>query len=54
MDKPYADELPTIRANVDQLLQELKQIARHSTPTNLPQQSGSSSEETNSRDAKDQ
>jgi hypothetical protein len=45
MEQPHPDELPTIRANVGQLLQELKQLATFARPTEQRLQTGSSSEE---------
>ena len=44
MEQPHPDELPTIRANVDQLLQDLKQLATFARPTEQRLQTSSSSE----------
>ena len=44
MEQPHPDELPTIRANVGQLLQDLKQLATFARPTEQRLQTGSSSE----------
>ena len=46
MEQPHPDELPTIRANVDQLLQDLKQLATFTRPTEQRPQAGLSSEKT--------
>jgi hypothetical protein len=44
MEQPHPDESPTIRANVDQLLEDLKQLAKFARPTEQRQQAGLSSE----------
>jgi len=42
MEQPHRSETPSIRANVDQLLQELQQLVKSATPTD-PQQACSKS-----------
>ena len=44
MEQPQPGELPPIRANVDQLLQDLNQLAEFARPNEQRQQSGSSSQ----------
>ena len=44
MEQPHPDELPTIRVNVGQLLQDLKKLATFARPTEQRLQAGSSSE----------
>jgi len=44
MEQPHPDELPTIRADVGQLLQELQQLATFARPTEQQLQTGTSSE----------
>ncbi len=51
MEQPHPEELPTIRAKVDQLLQELKQLVKHATPTEKRQQTDSSSAKASSASA---
>ncbi len=43
MEQPHSDELPTIRADVGQLLRDLKQLAKFARPTEQRLQTGSSS-----------
>ena len=43
MEQPHPDELPTIRADVGQLIQELQQLATFARPTEQRLQTGSSS-----------
>jgi len=54
MEQPHAGELPPIRANVDQLLQDLDQLAKHARPNEQPQQAGSPSAKASSVAAKGQ
>lgn len=54
MEQPQPDELPTIRANVDQLLEDLKQLATFARPTERRQQAGLSSEKASCTSAKGQ
>jgi len=44
MEQPQPGEMPPIRANVDQLLQDLNQLATFASPTEQRQQAGSSSQ----------
>lgn len=48
MEQPNPGELPPIRANVDQLLQDLKQLATFARPTEGRQQAGASLEKVTS------
>ncbi len=43
MEQSHPEELPTIRANVGQLLQDLKQLATFARPTEQRLQTGASS-----------
>ncbi len=43
MEQPHPDELPLIRANVDQLLQDLNQLAKYARSNEQRLQTGSSS-----------
>lgn len=54
MEQPHAGEMPTIRANVDQLLQDLNQLAKYARPNKQRQQSGSSFQKASSVVAKGQ
>jgi hypothetical protein len=54
MEQPHPDELPTIRANFGQLLEDLKQLATFARPTEQRQQSGLSSEKASCASAKGQ
>ena len=54
MEQPHPDELPTIRVNVGQLLQDLKQLATFARPTEQRQQTGLSSEKAPCANAKGQ
>jgi len=54
MDQPNTGELPPIQANVDQLLQDLKQLAKYARPNEQRQQSGSPSAKASSDAAKGQ
>ncbi len=54
MEQPHPDELPTIRADVGQLLQDLQQLVKFATPIEKRQQSGSPSAKESSVVAKGQ
>ena len=54
MEKPHPDELPTIRADVSQLLQELQQLATFARPTEQRLQTGASSGKATSASGKGQ
>jgi hypothetical protein len=54
MEQPHPDESPTIRANVGQLLQDLKQLATFAKPAEQRRQPGLSSEKASCASAKGQ